>query len=202
MFEAYAAAKGDWVTNFTFTKALAPELPGEIKAQQAAIKEGIYLVLTSTNALSASLNQRLWIDLAPHKSALPNLESILQPQAFKMQALANKQGMVVTYYPSSPLIEYMPDAVPTPKSAPELLDWIMVHNNRSPILYRPIPALAVPSRCGLPRLLGDSDPRDLAKGWSKTSEYLAALGDNIEYYPTGTGQAIKELGGGTRNIVV
>ncbi len=54
---------------------------------------------------------------------------------------------------------------------------------------------------GLPYLLGDSDPRDPVNGWAKTWEYLAALGENIEYYPTGTGGVMKELGEGTRDIV-
>jgi putative spermidine/putrescine transport system substrate-binding protein len=131
MFEAYAAEKPEWVSSFAFTKAPAPELPGKIKAQQAAGKVDIDLVLTGTDALSAGLDQGLWIDLGAHKSELPNLEQILQPQAFKMQALAKDQGVVVTYYPSGPLIEYMPDKVPTPpKSAQELLDWAKANKNR------------------------------------------------------------------------
>ncbi|MET3857366.1 extracellular solute-binding protein [Rhizobium sp. OAE497] len=202
MFEAYAAEKADWVSSFAFTKAPAPELPGKIKAQQAAGKVDIDLVLTGTDALSAGVDQGLWIDLGAHKSELPNLESILQPQAFKMQGLAKDQGVVVTYYPSGPLIEYMPDKVATPpKTAQELLDW--TKQNKNKFLYAR-PANSGPGRTllmGLPYLLGDSDPRDPAKGWSKTWEYLAALGENIEYYPTGTAVVFKELGEGTRDIV-
>jgi putative spermidine/putrescine transport system substrate-binding protein len=202
MFEAYAAEKADWVSSFAFTKAPAPELPGKIKAQQAAGKVDIDLVLTGTDALSAGVDQGLWIDLGTHKSELPNLESILQPQAFKMQGLAKDQGVVITYYPSGPLIEYMPDKVATPpKTAQELLDW--TKQNKNKFLYAR-PANSGPGRTllmGLPYLLGDSDPRDPAKGWSKTWEYLAALGENIEYYPTGTAVVFKELGEGTRDIV-
>lgn len=203
MFESYAAEKADWVSGFAFTKAPAPELPGKIKAQQAAGKVDIDLVLTGTDALSAGLDQGLWIDLSGHKTELPNLEAILQPQAFKMQALAKDQGVVITYYPSGPLIEYMPDKVATPpKSAQELLAWTKANKNR--FIYAR-PANSGPGRTflmGLPYLLGDSDPRDPVNGWAKTWAYLAELGENIEYYPTGTGQVMKELGEGTRDIVV
>ncbi|NLS03679.1 extracellular solute-binding protein [Rhizobium sp. P32RR-XVIII] len=202
MFEAYASEKADWVSSFAFTKAPAPELPGKIKAQQAAGKVDIDLVLTGTDALSAGLDQDLWIDLAAHKAELPNLESILQPQAFKMQALAKDHGVVVTYYPSGPLLEYMPDKVATPpKTAQELLDW--TKQNKNKFLYAR-PANSGPGRTllmGLPYLLGDSDPRDPVNGWSKTWDYLAALGENIEYYPTGTAVVFKELGEGTRDMV-
>ncbi|MBP1883949.1 ABC transporter substrate-binding protein [Sinorhizobium mexicanum] len=203
MFENYAAAKPEWVSSFAFTKAPAPELPSKIKAQQAAGKVDIDLVLTGTDALSAGLDQGLWVDLSAHKASLPNLESILLPQAFKMQALAKDQGVVITYYPSGPLIEYIPERVATPpKTAAELLEWTKANPKR--FMYAR-PANSGPGRTflmGLPYLLGDSDPRDPVNGWSKTWEYLKALGENIEYYGTGTTQVMKELGEGTRDIVV
>ncbi len=203
MLEAYAATKPEWVSSFAFTKAPAPELPAKLKAQQAAGKVDIDLVLTGTDVLAAGLDQGLWIDLAAHKADLPNLESILLPQAFKMQALAKEQGVVVTYYPSGPLIEYMPDRVATPpKTAQELLEWSKANPNK--FMYAR-PANSGPGRTflmGLPYILGDSDPRDPVKGWTKTWEYLKALGENVEYYGTGTTQVMKELGEGTRDIVV
>jgi len=202
MFENYAAAKPDWVSSFAFTKAPAPELPSKIKAQQAAGKVDIDLVLTGTDALAAGLDQGLWVDLSGYKADLPNLESILLPQAFKMQALAKDQGVVVTYYPSGPLIEYMPDRVPTPPtSAADLLAWTKA--NPKKFMYAR-PANSGPGRTflmGLPYLLGDTDPLDPVNGWAKTWDYLKALGENIEYYGTGTTQTMKELGEGTRDIV-
>ena len=131
MFENYAAAKPEWVSSFAFTKAPAPELPAKIQAQQAAGHVDIDLVLTGTDALSAGLDQDLWIDLSAHKGELPDLASIYIPQASKMQALAKDRGVVVTYYPSGPLIEYMPDRVATPpKSAEELLEWAKANPNK------------------------------------------------------------------------
>jgi putative spermidine/putrescine transport system substrate-binding protein len=55
---------------------------------------------------------------------------------------------------------------------------------------------------GLPYLLGDSDPKDPTHGWDKSWAYLKALGENIDYYPTGTAAMVKELGDGTRDMVV
>ena len=203
MFENYAAAKPEWVSSFAFTKAPAPELPAKIQAQQAAGHVDIDLVLTGTDALSAGLDQDLWIDLSAHKGELPDLASIYIPQASKMQALAKDRGVVVTYYPSGPLIEYMPDRVATPpKSAEELLEWAKANPNK--FIYAR-PANSGPGRTflmGLPYLLGDSDPLDPVNGWSKTWAYLKELGKHVEYYGTGTGQTMKELGEGTRDIIV
>ena len=71
--EKYKTAKPNIVDKFVFTKAPAPELPAKIKAQQDGGKVDIDLVLTGTDALSAGLDQNLWIDLAPHASTLPKL---------------------------------------------------------------------------------------------------------------------------------
>jgi putative spermidine/putrescine transport system substrate-binding protein len=55
---------------------------------------------------------------------------------------------------------------------------------------------------GLPYLLGDSNPKDPVKGWDKTWAYLKELNKYVEYYPTGTGATMKELGEGSRDIIV
>ena len=200
--QLYADSKPDWVSRIAFTKAPAPELPSKLKAQQAAGRVDIDLVLTGTDALSAGLAQNIWTDLAPYKADLPDLQAILIPQAFKMQAIASDHGVVVSYYPSGPLIEYMPDRVPTPpKTAEELLEWTRQHKNK--FLYAR-PANSGPGRTflmGLPYILKDSDPKDPEKGWDKTWAYLEELGQNIEYYPSGTTQTMRELGEGTRDIV-
>lgn len=201
--QGYANAKPSWVSRIAFTKAPAPELPAKLKAQQAAGRVDIDLVLTGTDALSAGLAQGIWTDLAPYKGDLPNLESILIPQAYKMQALAGDHGVVVSYYPSGPLIEYMPDRVSAPpKTAEELLAWTRAHKNK--FIYAR-PSNSGPGRTflmGLPYILKDADPKDPEKGWDKTWAYLQALGENVEYYASGTAQTMRELGEGTRDIVV
>jgi putative spermidine/putrescine transport system substrate-binding protein len=202
--ENYRKAKPNLVSRITFTKATAPELAGKIKAQQDAGRVDIDLVLTGTDALSAGIEQKLWVDLIPgHANSLPKLDEIYQPAAAKMQGLAKGQGVVVTYYPSGPLLEYMPDKVKTvPTTAEELLAYTKANPGR--FLYAR-PANSGPGRTfimGLPYILGDSNPQDPAKGWDKTWAYLKELGQNIEYYPSGTGAVMKELGEGSRDMTV
>lgn len=192
------------VSRVVFTKATSPELPGKIKAQQDANRVDIDLVLTGNDALAAGVQQKLWEPLLPqHAAALPKLDDIYLPGAAKMQALASGQGIVVTYYPSGPLLEYMPNKVPTPPTtAEELLAWTRQNKNR--FIYAR-PANSGPGRTflmGLPYILGDSNPKDPVKGWDKTWSYLKALGENVEYYPAGTGGLMKELGEGSRDMTV
>ena len=201
--EAYKAAKPDYVSRIAFTQSPAPELPAKIKAQQAANRLDIDLVLTGTDALAAGIAQGLWTELLPaHAAELPKLDDIYLPAAAKMQGLANGQGVVVTYYPSGPLLEYMPDRVAKPpQSADELLAWSRANPSR--FMYAR-PANSGPGRTflmGLPYLLGDSDPHDPVNGWAKTWEFLKALDQNIEYYPSGTGATMKELGEGSRDMI-
>ena len=203
-FENYRKAKPNLVSRITFTKAPAPELPGKIKAQQAANRVDIDMVLTGTDALSAGVEQGLWIPLLPQQAgALPKLGEIYLDGANKMQGLASGQGVVVTYYPSGPLLEYMPDKVKAvPTTAQELLDYTKQNKNR---FFYARPANSGPGRTfmmGLPYILGDSDPKDPVKGWDKTWAYLMALGENVEYYPAGTGAVMKELGEGSRDMTV
>lgn len=202
-FDAYRTARPNLVSKMTFTKAPAPELPGKIKAQQDAGRVDIDMVLTGTDALAAGIDQTLWVDLmGAYSASLPKLDDILLPTAMKMQGLAKGQGVIICYYPSGPLLEYMPDRVKTvPSTAEELLAWAKANPNK--FLYAR-PANSGPGRTflmGLPYILGDKDPKDPMKGWDKTWAYLKELGRSVEYYPSGTGATMKELGEGSRDII-
>ncbi len=202
-FEAYRRAKPEMVGKMTFTKAPAPELPSKLRAQQAANRVDIDMVLTGTDALAAGIDQKIWMDLLPaHAASLPNMADTLVDGAMKMQALAEGQGVIVSFSPGGPILEYMPDRVKTPPtSAEELLAFTRANKNR--FMYAR-PANSGPGRAflmGLPYILGDSNPKDPIKGWDKTWSYLQELDKNIEYYPTGTGPVFKELGEGSRDIV-
>jgi putative spermidine/putrescine transport system substrate-binding protein len=199
----FVKANPKLVSKIAYSQAPAPELPGKIKAQQDAGRLDIDLVLIGTDALSAGINQKMWMPLATdYTDVLPDLKSIYQPGALKMQGLAEGQAVCVVFCPAGPLLEYMPDAVKTPpKTAKDLLAWTQAHPKR--FMY-PRPANSGPGRTflqGLPYILGDSDPKDPKDGWSKTWEYLAALGKNIEYYPGGTAAMMKELAEGSRDMI-
>jgi putative spermidine/putrescine transport system substrate-binding protein len=203
--DTFAKENPKLVSRITYSQAPAPELPGKIKAQQSANRVDIDLVLTGTDALSAGIDQQMWVPLAggDYSDVLPNLDTIYQPGALKMQGLAQKQGVCVVFCPGGPLLEYMPDAVKKPPTtAQELMDYAKQNPKR--FIYAR-PANSGPGRCwlmGLPYILGDSNPKDPKEGWAKTWEYLAELGKYIEYYPTGTGALMKELGEGSRDMTV
>lgn len=200
-FEAYRTARPGYVSRFTFTKAPAPELPAKIRAQQAANRVDLDIVLTGTDALAAGIDSKIWTAVAK-APGLPNLSDILLPGAAKMQALAQDQGVIVSYSPGGPILEYMPDRVKTPPtSTDELLAFTRANKDR--FMYAR-PANSGPGRAflmGLPYLLNDKDPRDPVNGWANTWSFLAELDKGIEYYPSGTGATMKELGEGSRDIV-
>jgi putative spermidine/putrescine transport system substrate-binding protein len=201
--ENYRKAKPDWVSKISFAKAPSPEMPGKIKAQQDANQVDIDMVLTGLGVLSAGIDQRLWMEMLPaHAADLPDLKSLYIDPAWRMQAMAEGQGVLVTYYPSGPLFEYAPERVKTvPKTAADLLAWAKANPKR---FFYARPSNSGPGwtlLMGLPYLLGDKDPKDPEKGWDKTWAYLQELGEFIEYYPPGTSQTMKALGEGSVDII-
>jgi putative spermidine/putrescine transport system substrate-binding protein len=202
--EAYKSKNPQLVSRFTFTKAPAPELPGKLKAMQAANRTDIDLVLGGLDILSAGIEQNLWTPILPqHAARFPNVLDNYLPAARKMQELAKNQALAVVFMPAGPLLEYNPDKVKTPPTTPQqLLAWCKANPHK--FIYAR-PANSGPGRTflmGLPYLLGDKDPKDPVKGWDKTWAYLKELNSCIEYYPTGTGITMKEFGEGSRDMTV
>ena len=199
----FASKNPNLVAKINFTKAPAPELPGKLKAMQSANRSDIDLVLTGTDFLAAGIEQGLLEQILPaHASKFPNLMANYQPAAAKMQELAGNYGIEVAFMPAGPLLEYNPDKVKQAPTTPqELLAWCKANPNR--LIYAR-PANSGPGRTfvmGLPYLLGDKDPKNPAT-WDKTWAYLKDLNSCIEYYPTGTGAVMKELGEGSRDMTV
>jgi putative spermidine/putrescine transport system substrate-binding protein len=202
--EAYQAKNPALVSKVTFSKAPAPELAAKLKAMQDAGRTDIDLVLTGVGALSAGIDQGLWVKILPqHAAKFPNVLDNYIPAARKMNDLAQNEALVVTFMPAGPLLEYNPAKVKQPPTTPEeLLAWCKANPNRFAYAR---PANSGPGFTfimGLPYLLGDKDPRDPAKGWDKTWAYLKELDSCIEYYTTGTGAVMKELGEGSRDMTV
>ncbi|RQT32223.1 ABC transporter substrate-binding protein [Burkholderia contaminans] len=202
--EAFKDKNPNLVSNVTFTNAPAPQLPGKIKAMQAAGRADIDLVLTGTDALAAGIEQNLWQKLLPDDAAaFPGVLDKYAPGPRKMQDLAQGFGLEVTYMPAGPLLEYNPAKVGNPPKTPDqLLAWCKAHPNK--LIYAR-PANSGPGRTflmGLPYVLGDKNPQDPINGWDKTWAFLKALNDCVPYYPGGTSAVMKELGEGTRDMTV
>ena len=202
-FELYRRNNPKLVGRIIYSQAPAPELPGKIKAQQAAGRVDIDMVLTGTDALAAGMQTGVWEAMGPHAAKLPDLKSTLLLGALAMQGLAQDQAIICAYCPAGPLLEYLPDRVKqVPTTAEELLAYTRANPGR--FIYAR-PANSGPGRAflmGLPYILGDRDPKDPVNGWEKTWAYLQALGENIEYYPAGTGATMKEFGEGSRDMTV
>ncbi|KWF58007.1 ABC transporter substrate-binding protein [Burkholderia pseudomultivorans] len=202
--EAFRDKNPNLVSTVTFTNAPAPQLPGKIKAMQAAGRADIDLVLTGTDALAAGIEQNLWLKLLPdHASTLSGVLDKYAPGPRKMQDLAQGFGLEVTYMPAGPLLEYNPAKVADPPKTPDqLLAWCKAHPNK--LIYAR-PANSGPGRTflmGLPYVLGDKNPQDPINGWDKTWAFLKQLNDCVPYYPGGTSAVMKELGEGTRDMTV
>jgi len=200
--DEYVKKHPESIAKINIVTATAPEVPGKLKAMQGAGRSDIDLVLTGTDFLAAGIEQGLLMKILPANAAkFPNLMANYQPAAAKMQELAGDYGIVVVFMPAGPLVEYNPDKVKQPPTTPaELLAWCKANPNK--LIYAR-PANSGPGRTfimGLPYLLGDKDPKDPVNGWEKTWAYLKELNTCIEYYPTRTGDVMKELGEGTRDI--
>lgn len=201
--EAYQKSHPNLVSRFAFTKATAPELPGKLKAEQDAGRLDIDLVLSGTDAVSAGIEQGLWLKLLPDfNDKFPGLMQNYTAGATTMQEPTGGFAITTVYTPSGPLIEYAPERVKDPpKTTDELLAWCKAHPNRFEYAR---PANSGPGRTflqGLPYLLGDKDPHDPINGWDKTWAFLKELNGCVEYYPSGTGVTMKELGEGSRDII-
>jgi putative spermidine/putrescine transport system substrate-binding protein len=202
IFDNYAAANPRKVSRFTVTRAPAPELAGKIRAMQAARRVDIDIILTGSFGMAAGIEQNLWTDMTPHFGRVGNPAEIYGPGALQMQNIGRNQGMLVAYSQMGPFLEYMPARVPqVPRSLAALLEWCRAHPNRFTYAR---PANSGPGSTfllGLPYILGDSDPKDPANGWTKTWEYLRALKPHIDYYPSGTAAMLREFANGSRDIV-
>ncbi len=203
--ERFAKDNPKIISRLNFSRAPSPELPAKLKAQQQANRVDIDLVLTGPGAMSDGIQQGLWIDVwTSHAAGLPKAEDVYHEQALMMQRnFGQKEGVAVAYSPSGPLFEYVPARLKTvPKTAEEFLAYVKQNKNRF-TYARPVnsgPGWTFLQ--GLPYILGDADPSDPMKGWDKTWAYLKELGSGIDYYPGGTTPTMKELGEGTRDVIV
>ncbi|WP_200215098.1 ABC transporter substrate-binding protein [Micromonospora coerulea] len=202
MIDEFVKNNPDVVSRVTYSKSPAPELAGKIKAQQSAGRVDIGLVLTGVDGLAAGIDQGLWMDLLPKfEDRLAGMKDYLEPAA-AMQKLAGNAGVTVTYYPSGPLLEYLPAKVQNPPTtADQLLAYAKAHPGK--VQYAR-PSNSGPGRTflmGLPYILGDKDPKDPVNGWDKTWAYLKELNQYVSYYPSGTTETMKNLANGSVEVI-
>ena len=202
MVDEFVKAHPDIISSVSWESAGAPDLVGTIKPQVDSKSLSVDLVMTGTDGLSAGVGQNLWTPIVKdYGDRLSNMKNYLDPAA-KMQDLAGDFGVVTTYYPSGPLLQYDPAVVTdVPKTPEALLAWAKAHPGKFGYAR---PANSGPGRTflmGLPYLLGDKDPSDPVNGWEKTWAYLKDLGQYVDNYPTGTGPVISNMADGTWSLI-
>ncbi|MEA2183325.1 MAG: putative spermidine/putrescine transport system substrate-binding protein [Solirubrobacteraceae bacterium] len=191
------------VDKVTYSKSTGPELAGKIQAGQRAGKVQYNLVVAGYGEIATGAQQGLWQKLLPNfAKTLGDVESKYQEGALKMFKQVDGFALTSYYNPNGPLLEYNPAKVSKPPTtAQQLLAWAKA--NPKKFTYAR-PANSGPGRTllmGLPYILGDSDPRDPDKGWSKTWAFLKDLDEYIDHYPSATGVTMDELTSGAVNMI-
>ncbi len=162
-------------------------------------------MLTGLGAMSDGIQQGLWVDVwKSHAAGLPKQEEVYHEQALMMQRnFGQNEGVAVAYSPSGPLFEYIPERLKTvPKTAEDMLAYVKQNPKRF-TYARPVnSAPAGPGCRACPTSSAEPDPSDPMNGWAKSWAYLKELGTGIDYYPAGTAATMKELGEGTRDVII
>jgi len=203
MIEAYVDEHPEYVSKVNFETGDATQIVSKLKAQQDAGVLQTDIVLTGNDALGIGVEADVFIKIFPeYEDQLGESVSTYQAGAQKLFDMTEGYATVNDFGNYGPLLEFLPDTVPNPPtSADDLLTW--AEENPGQFMYAQ-PANSGPGRAfvqGLPYILGDDDPRDPVDGWDKTWDYLKALDEHIDYYPSGTTTTMKELADGSRSLI-
>ncbi|MGI5950930.1 MAG: ABC transporter substrate-binding protein [Brooklawnia sp.] len=202
--DKFVAEHPDIIKEVTWESGGAPDLVGILKPQVASGDNQIQLVLTGNDGLSAAMAEDLWVDVVGEfGDRVSNQDNYLEGAA-KQQLLSEGYGVLMTYTPSGPLLQYNPNEVAAdqvPSTPDELLEWAEANPGKF--------GYARPANSGvgrtflqaLPYMLGDSDPKDPENGWDNTWEYLKELNQYVDFYTTGTGQLVSNMADGTWTMV-
>ena len=203
--ELYGKKNPKRVSKFTFTKAPAPELPGKLKAMQGAGRSDIDLVLTGIDFLAAGIEQGLLVKLLPEYAAkFPRPDEQLPAGRRKDAGAGAGSGHCGGVHAGRAADRVQPGQGQAGRRrrrrncSPGARPIRTASSTRG----RPIPARAAPSSWGCRTFSATRTRRIPVNGWDKTWAYLKELNSCIEYYPTGTGAVMKELGEGSRDMTV
>lgn len=197
-FEQFAKDNPDIISEITWESGGAPDLVGTIKPQVDSGNLQVDLVLTGNDGLSSGAKENLWVDfVGEYGDRVSNQANYVQG-AVEQQKLANGLGVILTFSPSGPMLQYDPAIVTDVPSTPEeLLEWAKANPGKFSYARPANSGVGRTFMQGLPYLLGDSDPKDPENGWDNTWAYLKELDQYIDYYTTGTGDMLANVANGT-----
>ncbi|MGI8696691.1 MAG: extracellular solute-binding protein [Mycobacteriales bacterium] len=203
IFENFKKAHPELVKDILYEEAGAPDVVGKIRAQALAGKVSISIVLGGADVLGSMQKENIATPLLPENQAsLPKLAALQDPPRRGLQAIARGSGILNSFTPSGPLLEYQSTSVPDPPRTPAtLLAWAKAHPGKFGYAQ---PNNSGPGRTflmSLPYMLHDKDPQDPVNGWDKTWAYLKELGRYVSSYPSSTTILNKQLADGTLAIV-
>jgi putative spermidine/putrescine transport system substrate-binding protein len=203
--DTFAKENPDLVSSIELMPATAPELSTKIKAEQAAGNINTTFVFTGYDGLCGGIELGIYDEILPkYKDKLPGLEDSFTDAAKLQFGMSSGQGIPHACSPGGPMFTYNPDKVKAedvPTTVEELLAWAKANPGK---FFYPRPMNSGAGYAwlqGLPYLLGEKDPAGDPEKWEKVWPYLQELGKYIDYYPTGSGIAYKELAEGTRWLI-
>jgi len=206
MIENFVKANPKLVGSVQFASGSATDVVGKLQAQEAANRVDIDVILTGPLALSQMAAQKQLVKILPdYASHVPNLNKILTPAARDFQTVAKGYGVVIQGAGwAGPIWAYSKKNVSNPPKSPQaLLAWAKAHPGK--FTYANPTTGSGPSNAfidALPYMLGDKNPVDPTKGWSKTWEYLQELSKYVVSYPSsGTSATFTGLASGAYDLV-
>ncbi len=203
-FEQFAKDNPDIISKITWESGGAPDLVGTIKPQVESGKLQVDLVLTGNDGLSSGAKEDLWVDIVGEYGDRVSNQANYVPGAVEQQKLANGLGVILTFSPSGPMLQYDPAVISedeVPHNPQELLEWAKANPNKFSYARPANSGVGRTFLQGLPYMLGDVDPKDPEKGWDKTWAYLKELNQYVDYYTTGTGDMLANVANGTWPMV-
>ncbi|MEV6790784.1 extracellular solute-binding protein [Streptomyces sp. NPDC051320] len=203
--DAFVKANPDLVSEVTYQTAAATDVAGKVKAQQNGGSVDISLLLGGPDVLGAAQQQKLLMRQLPAQSAsLPDLSTIQDAPRADFQKSSDGYGLLINYDQNGPFVDYQPSAVPAaeaPNTPAALLAWAKAHKGKFSYAQ---PASSGSGRAfiqALPYMLGDSDPADPVKGWSKTWAYLRELGKYVNSYPASSSLLAQQFGANQLDVI-
>ncbi len=202
LFEECQQRNSDVIAKLNFTEAPSTEAVSQIRAQQAASKVNVDLVLSGTDAIGAGQVEDVWVPLLPQAEDTLTQTASYSPAAKDAVEIVGGQAAVLATELTGPLLLFNPETVSDPPtSAAELLEWAKANPKRFTYAQPPLSGPGRDFLMGLPYILDDADPTDPEKGWDKTWGYLAELDKYVAPYPSSTGESVEGVGQGAYDMI-